>query len=629
MAISTARLSRCPDGPLVLPCAVSAPRPQPHALPSCLASPRLRHSKCLVFSNFLFHFVLIMSDYVVPSFESLQLHSPLESLVRRTSSRRRPNTTQTPLAQDGMDRYSPIPVLDAPPKHHSGLPPPSPLLHTRFRASIATQSSSNTSAETYDHTRSHMANGSQDIPYDDDNSVYSVATASIPNSGPISSIVIDKPEDIAGSSSRIRNLFQRTPPRRRGDTLNATDGRYERRSTDSATDPFMYQQSRSQNSSAVPTVVVSAEELDDAVNDYEHEQGNALSSPTPDSQLLAGRTPSAVPRNVNFSRPVKPGGASEEAKRQVLARNAFRSTLTHSSLKPSEQPQPQSSSHRGELSLLEAAQSVSTKIPESPSKFSLSPSSSPMPSTRRPYNPRAAAGSQLAPLMRNPPSVSSSLSSLYSAYSYYQLDSPSPSPSPTTDTLQVPPSPHAPPPHTPPPLTPSSLNSTPTPKGDAKQLVLADQLLQEGIQHHEANRLREAAAAFERSAKTPGGSGVGMLMWGLTLRHGWGCPKDEVLGFSWLRRAAEAAVGDLEHARTGIDASAVRGELVLAIYEVGQCFFQGWGVKKDQKMAVVSHLFRSFFFLLWAMGSNPSVLFSSRSKAWRYGRTTGACILLR
>ncbi|KAH9043587.1 hypothetical protein EDB84DRAFT_1587266 [Lactarius hengduanensis] len=349
-----------------------------------------------------------MSDYVAPSFESLQVHSPLESLVRRTSSRRRPNITPTPLSQDGMDRYPPVPVLDAPPKHNTGLPPPSPLLHTRFRASIATQSSSNT----HGRTRSHVSNGSQDISYDDD-------------------------------------------------------------------------------------IIVSVEEMDEAVYDYEHEQGSALSSPTPGSRLLAGRTPSAVPRNVNFSRPVKPGGASEEAKRQVLARNAFR---------------------------------------------------------------------------------------LYSAYSYYQLDSPSPSP--TSDTLQVPPSPYAPPPHTPPPRTPSPLNSAPAPKGSPEQLVLADQLLQEGIQHHEANRLKEAAAAFERSAKTPGGSGVGMLMWGLTLRHGWGCPKDEVLGFSWLRRAAEAAVGDLEHARTGIDASAVRGELVLAIYEVGQCFFQGWGVKKDQKMAV-------------------------------------------
>ena len=34
----------------------------------------------------------------------------------------------------------------------------------------------------------------------------------------------------------------------------------------------------------------------------------------------------------------------------------------------------------------------------------------------------------------------------------------------------------------------------------------------------------------------------------------------------------------------------VQTELVLAIYEVGQCFFQGWGVPKDQKMAVVERV---------------------------------------
>ncbi|KAF8261016.1 hypothetical protein EI94DRAFT_1747040 [Lactarius quietus] len=345
----------------------------------------------------------------------------------------------------------------------------------------------------------------------------------------------------------------------------------------------MYQQSRSQNTSVVPTVVVSVEEWDEAADGYGHERGSALSSPTADPRLLPGRTPSAMPRNVNFSRPVKPGGASDEAKRQVLARNAFRSTLTHFNSKPSEQPQPQSSPHpTGEFARIEATQSASM-IPETPPN--LSPSSSSMPSTRRPSNPHAVADSHLTPLMRNLPSIStSSLNSIYSAYSYYQLDSPSPSP--TTDTLQVPPSPHAPPPHTPPTRSPSPLQPNPAHKSGPEQLALADQLLQEGIQHHEANRLREAAVAFERSAKTPGGCGVGMLMWGLTLRHGWGCPKDEVLGFSWLRRAAEAAVGDLERARTGIDTSAVRGELVLAIYEVGQCFFQGWGVKKDQKMAV-------------------------------------------
>ena len=526
-----------------------------------------------------------MSDY----FGSLQVHSPLESLLRTTSSRRRPNTPQTPLTHDAMDRYSPVPILlDAPPKHHAGLPPPSPLLHTRFRASVETQSSSNT----YGRARSHVANQSQDTVFDDDISVYSAATANIPNT---SNIIH---EGIAGSSSsgEVRNSTQRIHP---GDILNATDGRFERRSTDSATDPYMYQRPKSQNSSIVPTVVVSVEESDEAINGYEPEQGNALSIPTPDARLLAGRTPSAMPRNVNFSRPVKPDGASEEAKRQVLARNAFRSTLTHSSSKTPEQPRPQSPPRlTAELSRSEATQYAPPKITESPSKpsLSLTPSSPPMPPTRRPSNPRVTE-SHLTPLKRTTSSVSSSsLSSIYSAYSYYQLDSPSPSP--TTDTLQVPPSPYAPPSRTSTPTrSPSPLRPTPESKSDPEQPVLADQLLQEGIQHHEANRLREAAVAFERSAKTPGGSGVGMLMWGLTLRHGWGCPKDEVLGFSWLRRAAEAAVGDLERARTGIDASAVRGELVLAIYEVGQCFFQGWGVKKDQKMAMVSTCFARNFLL--------------------------------
>ncbi|KAJ7809699.1 hypothetical protein B0H14DRAFT_2865475 [Mycena olivaceomarginata] len=96
-----------------------------------------------------------------------------------------------------------------------------------------------------------------------------------------------------------------------------------------------------------------------------------------------------------------------------------------------------------------------------------------------------------------------------------------------------------------------------------------------------------AAAAFERAATLDGGCGVGMLMWGLALRHGWGCTKNEKSGFKWLRRAAEHAVSDLESARKGgaID-GAVETELVLAIYEVGQCFFHGWGIPKDQKMGV-------------------------------------------
>lgn len=48
---------------------------------------------------------------------------------------------------------------------------------------------------------------------------------------------------------------------------------------------------------------------------------------------------------------------------------------------------------------------------------------------------------------------------------------------------------------------------------------------------------------------------------------------------------------DLEKARAGADSGAVKSELVLAIYEVGQSFFRGWGVEKDKKMAVVRSTF--------------------------------------
>ena len=78
-------------------------------------------------------------------------------------------------------------------------------------------------------------------------------------------------------------------------------------------------------------------------------------------------------------------------------------------------------------------------------------------------------------------------------------------------------------------------------------------------------------------------------MYGLALRHGWGNPKNEELGFKWIRKAAEGAVDDLEKIRNGraeIYSASAQVELVLAIYELGQCFFHGWGVAQDQKMAV-------------------------------------------
>ncbi|KZT42734.1 HCP-like protein [Sistotremastrum suecicum HHB10207 ss-3] len=81
-------------------------------------------------------------------------------------------------------------------------------------------------------------------------------------------------------------------------------------------------------------------------------------------------------------------------------------------------------------------------------------------------------------------------------------------------------------------------------------------------------------------------------MWGLSLRHGWGVEKDEKRAFSWLRRACEIALGDLESFNKAEKVKKkgageeIKTELVMAIYEVGQSFFQGWGVARDRTMAV-------------------------------------------
>jgi hypothetical protein len=524
--------------------------------------------------------LLAMDDYVMPA------ASPLDNLVRRTSSRQRPNPVQIPLSQDASGEYAQythVPALGAPPKRPLGPAPQSPLLHTRFRTSIATQSSLNTYNEFYGPP---MAIGSEDFPYDDDVSIYSTGTSSGPTPGRLSNSVraparLEQVSELSGTVQDRRTHS----PQPRGGASGVNDSH---RPKNGRLDPdILYQGPQSNESVPIPTVVVSSEEPEGVVNEPGQAFGNVLSSPIAESHSVGHRPSRGTQRNyLNFSRPMRAGGASEDTKRQVLARNAFRrSEFTP----PAQSPQPSP----GASPPLSRQISPSSKhVPETPLNSSMSHPTSLIP-TRAAPKPPVAVNTQIIPLLHEPPRVSSSPTSVYSKFSYYELDSPAGSP--TSDTLQVPGSPHTP---TPPLRTASPLTPDPARRDNRQQLELADQLLQEGIRHHEANRLREAAIAFERSARTPGGSGVGMLMWGLTLRHGWGCPKDETLGFSWLRRAAEAAVGDLERARAGLDTSAVRGELVLAIYEVGQCFFQGWGVKKDQKMAVVSCLFYSYM-CLW------------------------------
>ncbi|GAA5914682.1 hypothetical protein JCM5296_001978 [Sporobolomyces johnsonii] len=139
-----------------------------------------------------------------------------------------------------------------------------------------------------------------------------------------------------------------------------------------------------------------------------------------------------------------------------------------------------------------------------------------------------------------------------------------------------------------------NVTRTPSGKEVRGEPVSPDDFLQLGIDHHEAGDLPRAAWCFEQSARRDGGCAAGMLMYGLTLRHGWGCQVNASLGFRYLQNCAESIVEDLDRvvfgARTLTQAEAntkaAKSELVLALHEIGVSYRFGWGVEKNKKMAV-------------------------------------------
>ena len=69
--------------------------------------------------------------------------------------------------------------------------------------------------------------------------------------------------------------------------------------------------------------------------------------------------------------------------------------------------------------------------------------------------------------------------------------------------------------------------------------------------------------------------------------HGWGCPPNPALAITYLRSAASnSAAIESEALRAGMKkGGAAKGELVLAIFELANCFRNGWGVEKDPAAA--------------------------------------------
>ncbi|ORZ28935.1 hypothetical protein BCR41DRAFT_376284 [Lobosporangium transversale] len=138
----------------------------------------------------------------------------------------------------------------------------------------------------------------------------------------------------------------------------------------------------------------------------------------------------------------------------------------------------------------------------------------------------------------------------------------------------------------------------------------AEDYVRQGIELHENGDISKATNYFRIAAEL--GDPVGMLMYGLSVRHGWGCTANRVLAFQYLQKSAEHAVGDL-HSRDSFASSAAKGELVLAIYELGICFRHGWGVERNKKTA-------AYYFEIAANLGDPD---AQNDLAWCYFHGVG------
>ncbi|KAI1775269.1 HCP-like protein [Hypoxylon cercidicola] len=111
-----------------------------------------------------------------------------------------------------------------------------------------------------------------------------------------------------------------------------------------------------------------------------------------------------------------------------------------------------------------------------------------------------------------------------------------------------------------------------------------DEQIQEAIRLHEDGQLDQSTRLFGRLADPQGANNpLSQVLYGLALRHGWGCEPDPAQAVTYLSAAASnAAAVESMALQAGLKkGGAAKGELVLAIFELANCFRHGWGIPRD------------------------------------------------
>ncbi|OAA73227.1 Tetratricopeptide-like helical [Cordyceps fumosorosea ARSEF 2679] len=122
----------------------------------------------------------------------------------------------------------------------------------------------------------------------------------------------------------------------------------------------------------------------------------------------------------------------------------------------------------------------------------------------------------------------------------------------------------------------------PLPKAVSSKKI--DDDIQEAIRLHEEGDLQRSTAIFGRLADTEGANNpLSQVLFG----HGWGCEPDTARAGQYLSAAAtnSAKIEDMALKAGMQKGGAAKGELILAMFELGNCFRHGWGMRKDPEAA--------------------------------------------
>ncbi|KAL5332786.1 hypothetical protein BJX70DRAFT_392725 [Aspergillus crustosus] len=125
----------------------------------------------------------------------------------------------------------------------------------------------------------------------------------------------------------------------------------------------------------------------------------------------------------------------------------------------------------------------------------------------------------------------------------------------------------------------------------ASSIISVEEHVAKGIELHEKGSLNESTYHLRIAAKQD--HPVGMLLYALACRHGWGMRPNQQEGVRWLRKAMDSVGLELSgesdpsvSAKTRELQKTYRAQFALSVYELGVSHLNGWGIEQDKALAL-------------------------------------------